>query len=150
MLTKIYTIPYTYVLCTAYAALLYHPDTAPVEEKTNTAQLGNNKARHFEFIRISEAYGILSKPESKVYYDRVRSRHLGYKIGQELLNHSSSLASLGDHQNISDAFQTQRDNYAAVVSKKASSNWMDLKEKYKTEKWQNMSLSARKVHKRGK
>lgn len=46
---------------------------------------------------------------------------------------------------ISQGFNTQKMNFSKVVQARAASNWQDLQDKYKTEKWQNMPLSERKV-----
>ena len=116
-------------------ALLYHPDTASA----------NSTAKHInkedEFIKISEAWSVLSKPDLKSQYDSLRRIHLN-KTGRYGLTTSGIDSEISTE--ISQGFNTQKMNFSKVQAR-AASNWEDLQDKYKTEKWQNMPLHERKV-----
>lgn len=116
-------------------ARLHHPDTAPTDGKSA-------KDLEAEFVKISNAWGILSKPELKSQYDSLRSIYLARTMG---FSHGIPSSTNADSSAISEGFNTQRINYATKVQSRASSNWMDLQDKYKTEKWQNLTLDQRKV-----
>eukprot|EP01039_Chlorochromonas_danica_P002269 gene2269-2484_t len=116
-------------------ALTHHPDTSRAEKE-------NNKAAHEEFAKISEAWGILSKADLKAHYDSRRARLTG--------SNSSGLPSSGvvglDQSEICQGFTTQRENYSANVRVNASSNWRDFQDKYRSPKWQKMTLNEKKAH----
>jgi curved DNA-binding protein CbpA len=82
---------------------------------------------------VSEAWQVLSKPESRAEYDALRA------------------ITLPDMQKVykadtvnADGFKIQRDNFVHV-QKAASSNWRDLGGKYQSEKWQKIPLADKKV-----
>lgn len=100
----------------------------------------NASRQHFDdkkFVEISEAWSVLSKPDSRRKYDE----QLKVKAISSL-----PFGTVTDryHPESSEAFSTQRNNFVSV-QKNACSNWKDLKDKYKTEKWQAMPLETRKV-----
>ena len=85
------------------------------------------------FLEISEAWAVLSKPDIKSKYDSARGL---FTRSAEPLPDTSRM--------ISQDFLVQRQNYE-VVKRQASSNWHELRDKYKQEKWLNLPLSERKV-----
>lgn len=99
------------------------------------------KSRQAQFVQISEAYGVLSKASSKQQYDTSRSKFLGRNVGSVLL---AATAQAEDHKVISESFNTQRINYAKIQSA-SPSNWKNLQEKYKSDKWRSIPLEQRKV-----
>jgi DnaJ-class molecular chaperone len=111
-------------------ALQYHPDTA--KDTTHSKE---------QFIKVSEAWSVLSKPELKSQYDSLRRQYLYRKSGNVDI---SSSGSLGEHAGIFQGFHVQRHNLSHVQHK-ACSNWQDIQDKYKTEKWQRMTLDQRKA-----
>jgi len=121
-------------------ALQYHPDTAPIAESKNE---NLSQSRQAQFITVSEAWSILSKPEMRAFYDKHRSRFIGRDIGSVAASNLAQSLS-DDHKVISEGFNTQRVNFKGVQSR-ASSTWQDMQEKYKSEKWHKMSLDQRKV-----
>lgn len=133
-----FAVNITLINLTCASAMQYHPDTAPITESKNENYL---QSRQAQFINVSEAWSILSKPEMKTFYDRNRSRYIGRDIGSVAAN---NLIHSDDHKVISEGFNTQRVNFKGVQSR-ASSTWQDMQEKYKSEKWHNMSLDQRKV-----
>ena len=122
-------------------AMQYHPDTSMT--KPNDESL--KKAHQAQFVRISEAYSVLSRPETKAFYDAGRARLLGQNFGSATVVQAHASGPQADHRIISESYNAQRVNFAKVQSR-ASSNWKDLQEKYKTEKWQNLPLSQRKLN----
>lgn len=118
----------------------YHPDTLA----TKNIDESTKRAHHSQFIQISEAYGVLSRPETRLYYDTGRSRLLGRNFGSISAVQASATETV-DHRIISESYNTQRMNFTKVQGR-ASSNWRDLQDKYKSEKWQNMPLNQRKVN----
>lgn len=116
----------------------YHPDTAPVGSTKDESSM---KSRQAQFVQISEAYGVLSKPQAKQQYDTSRSRFLGRNVGSVLV---AAAAQTEDHKVISESFNTQRINYVKIQSQ-STSNWRSLQEKYKSDKWRNIPLEQRKV-----
>jgi curved DNA-binding protein CbpA len=98
------------------------------------------KANQAQFIEVSEAWKILSKLETKQSYDRARARYMGKSFGSA--NHY--VEETQDHHTIAEGYNTQRINFTKVQSR-ASSNWTDLQEKYKSEKWNKLPLQERKV-----
>ncbi|RYG68397.1 hypothetical protein EON64_05270 [archaeon] len=116
-------------------ALKYHPDTS------NTKNATEEMAKKEEFIKISEAWSVLSKPELKSQYDTRRKEYL-------IRNGGSAAAAVSSSSNVAaeihQAFHVQRANYAKVQYN-ASSNWQELQEKYRTEKWQKMPLKDKKA-----
>ena len=109
-------------------ALKHHPDLSTVDD-------GGKR-----FLAISEAWSVLGKPEQRQAYDLARVRSMGagsLTVGGDFGNE--------DHAGISESFNTQKTNFHTAVKANASSNWRDLQDKYKTESWQRMPLSERKL-----
>lgn len=107
-------------------ALKHHPDLSKQDD-------GGKR-----FLAISEAWSVLGKPERRQNYDLARIRAIGGNV---------SISMNGNDMNsseISDGFNTQKSNFNTAVQYKASSNWRELQDKYKTESWQSMSLSEKK------
>lgn len=125
-------------------ALQHHPDTFLSQSSTISV---NKSVTNDEFIKISEAWSVLSKQDTRIQYDLLRKSYLGIN------NNNSSSNSLQNNLqynrngsvNVSVNYNTQKALYNNSVKHKASSNWEDLKEKYKSEKWQNMPLTEKKV-----
>lgn len=90
-----------------------------------------------KFRDISEAWSILSRPDLRQRYDSERLKNFGSAIGN--INRATQ-------QNIEmfDSYNTQKNNFKHV-QKMASSNWREIQDKYKTEKWQQLSLKEKKV-----
>jgi curved DNA-binding protein CbpA len=127
----------SYVL---HSALQYHPDTAP-EQHTN----GLDPATKFR--AIAEAWAILSKPDIKLKYDSERGHYVRSLVKKKFsveVSTSSPPMSFVDADNISTSFTTQRDKFSKIRHL-ASSNWEDIRSKYKSEKWQKTPLYAKKV-----
>mmetsp|Transcript_24504 Transcript_24504/g.40852 ORF Transcript_24504/g.40852 Transcript_24504/m.40852 type:complete len:197 (+) Transcript_24504:102-692(+) len=118
-------------------ALQHHPDTAEAEvDSVDSSTSGQDS----EFIKVAEAWRILSKPDAREQYNRLRGRYLGLtgKFGthQQSFNDFPSEIPMG--------YNTQRANFHKVQAK-ASSNWTEIQSKYKNEKWHNLPLSERKL-----
>ena len=122
-------------------SLQYHPDTAPQHHAK-----GVDPATKFRIV--AEAWAILSKPEIKSKYDAERAYYIRSlakdKFSVEVNTISSSPTSFVDVDNISTTFLTQRDKFAKIRHL-GSSNWEDIRSKYKTEKWQKTPLYVKKV-----
>lgn len=123
----------------------YHPDTMSTKEVDESTK----KSHQSQFVQVAEAYSVLSRPDSKAFYDTGRSRLLGKSIGSVSAVQAAASATPEDFKIISESYNTQRNNFAKVQGR-ASSNWKDLQEKYKTEKWQNMPLQQRKMNRAAK
>jgi hypothetical protein len=107
-------------------ALKYHPDTA---------DSGNDlKQSASQFRRIQEAFQVIGDP---VIRDRYNDARYGAKPLAPNFDAPSSDVPAG-------SYGMQKANYARV-KREASSNWMDIKQKYKTEAWQDLPLSKRKA-----
>ena len=128
-------------------ALRYHPDMAgnSSSSSSSSSSLGTNGTdmsmndREARFREVSEAWSILSKTETRSRYDSFRARQ-GYNGGTSL----QADGSIAMPTEIPLNYDTQRANFASVKHA-ASSNWRELKDKYKTEKWQNMPLPEKKL-----
>lgn len=121
-------------------ALKHHPDMQ-VTEITQSSHLNiSTNENGLNFHEISEAWGVLSKPEIRKSYDRDRNLLLS-PFGSEIP--LSSFHSVTDHH-ITTSFASSRENYTQAVKKNASSNWRDLQDKYKMDKWRNSSLQHKK------
>jgi DnaJ-class molecular chaperone len=118
----------------------HHPDTAV----TSSTHSDNNTS--VEFLKISEAWGVLSKPTLKSHYDSLRKTHLLRTLGTAP-GFSSAIGN-NIHEDISyipTSFAAQRDNYQFSVKPRASSSWQQTGDKYKTAKWQKLTLNEQKV-----
>ena len=112
---------------TAYVTLVKttHPDI-----------VGPSPSARKHFQEIQDAFGVLSDAGVKLQYDNARSHPIvtsgsGMSVGSGIGNPAT-------------IYTVQKDNYNTRVRREASSNWRELKNKYKTEKWQNLSLNKRK------
>lgn len=126
---------------TSYVQLApkYHPDTSGA--KSNSAKDKASK----KFKEISEAYAILSRKETKNKYDYMRNRKLSNaKFSVDI--DTSSLPKGNLTSTISDGYTTQKNHYQTHVKYQASST--ARRDKYKTEKWQNMALKDKKDSRR--
>lgn len=119
-------------------ALQYHPDS-----KSITASHGANSP---EFIKASEAWRVLSRSEFRLAYDQKRERYLG-RSGpySSAFNGTHDYGNVGvkDSSEIPQNFNTQRNNFSQVRHN-ACSNWQEMQDKYKSEKWRNLPLNDRK------
>jgi len=121
--------------------LKLHPDTHLASLKLSPGpnstinEHPDAKATNEEFIRVAEAWSVLSKADLKQQYD------LMWKHGG-----SSEVSDPGIFTSeVSSTYSTQKSAYHRSVKQKASSNWAELKDKYKSEKWQNLPLAQKKV-----
>ena len=117
---------------TAYVTLVKttHPDivgTSPLAKK------------HFQ--EIQDAFSVLSNAGVKLQYDNARSHPIISSAGAGGMNINNGIG------NPATIYTIQKDNYNTRVKREASSNWRDLqiKNKYRTEKWQNLSLDKKKA-----
>lgn len=131
-------------------ALHCHPDSAITGNKSpeEVQQL------QAEFVKISEAWRILSRPHLKASYDYKRRNYLirstadvngvDYSSNRSPMGNSSyNMATSEELQHISVELQSHRESYAKVQGRAAS----DLpQEKYKSERWQQMPLNQRKIN----
>jgi len=125
--------------------LKLHPDTHLSSLKSSgpdgtTNELPGAKGANEEFIRVAEAWSVLSKADLKQQYDLMR------KVGGDSSHSSSAVSGPGSYTSVvSSTYNTQKSAYHRSVKQKASSNWQELKDKYKSEKWQNLPLAQKKV-----
>ena len=125
-------------------ALKYHPDMAGnVTSSSSSSSLRNGtdmsmNDREARFREVSEAWSILSKTDTRSRYDSFRARQ-GYNGGISMQADGTIIPT-----EIPLNYDTQRANFASVKHA-ASSNWKELNNKYKTEKWQNMPLPEKKL-----
>lgn len=119
---------------------MHHPDTAnPDNRKSNE-----------KFHAISEAWSVLSKPDSRKKYDAARMRFLSAqnKAGFNTSSNSSDSAAYGESLDaavISSIYDTQRENYSRVYAAAATSTREDLVARQQYERWQNRPLHEKKV-----
>ena len=115
---------------TAYVTLVKttHPDI-----------VGPSPSARKHFQEIQDAFGVLSDAGVKLQYDNARSHPIvtsgsGMSVGSGIGNPAT-------------IYTVQKDNYNTRVKREASSNWRELqmKNKYRTEKWQNLSLDKKKA-----
>jgi DnaJ-class molecular chaperone len=119
-------------------ALESHPDALANADKGNKlVDDGGEK-----FRRVSEAWQVLSKPHLKKAYDAARSSRSSSASG------SMGAASATATRIQEESFATQKAHYDNAVKAAASSNWRESQDKYKTLKWQRMSLDQRKTSRR--
>jgi curved DNA-binding protein CbpA len=114
----------------------YHPDTAEKSSSPSSSSSSSSSSSlsalppQAKFIAIQNAYAVLSNPLLKKEYDDSRSAATSSRIA-----YSDTIPDV--------SYGIQQANYTNV-RKQASSNWMEIKDKYKTEKWQNLPLEKRK------
>eukprot|EP01038_Epipyxis_sp_PR26KG_P015692 gene15692-21229_t len=118
-----------------HLALMYHPDTASNQSKEDHAS---------KFIDISEAWGILSKPELKVVYDKKRKEYLRLisPIKSSLKNdqYSNNSNYIPASSDIPVGLSTQISSFA----QKKSTTDFDGPDRYQSEKWRKLPLEQRK------
>ena len=118
-------------------ALESHPDSLKPSDRGNKL-VDDGGAR---FRRVSEAWSVLSRPDLKKAYDSAR-----------LANSASALrgvaAAAAPTEIVEESFATQRAHYNTAVKAAAMSNWREAQDKYKTQKWQAMTLDQKKVSRR--
>ena len=109
-------------------ALKYHPDV--------------NKEINIEKYRdIQNAYNILSRPEIRESYDLTRRRMI--HRNDFYPDKNSNFRDLNKNIDIPN-YDVQRLQFKET-QKHASSNWRELKDKYKSEQWQKKDLAFKKV-----
>lgn len=114
-------------------ALEHHPDLQ--KDKSSHASTAD------DFRKVSEAWAVLSKPELKKSYDLARAAakaalHTTY-------NYTPGSSDNTTHSEVPlGSFTAQQSNYKNNVKAAAGFKTPD---KYKTEKWQNMSLDKKKA-----
>ena len=133
-------------------ALKYHPDrqAAEVGQDASAGQgqgQGQGVDRSVAFREVSEAWGILSKSDSRRQYDTARAQHVARVFSGASHAHMQQHGHVesGSSEIPESAYSTQKANYANSVKGAASSNWKETQDKYRTEKWQNMPLHEKKA-----
>lgn len=116
-------------------AMENHPDTA-VHRSTNPAE--EDGKDDSKFREISEAWAVLSKPDLRKAYDAQRSHLSAVKH----TTYGYTPGSGGPTAVPTSMYAAQRKNYTGTVKAAAGFKAAD---KYKTEKWQNMSLAQKKA-----
>lgn len=112
-----------------WAALLHHPDTARTAEEEKASS---------EFIKVAEAWSILSKPDNRSRYDLLRNAHLGLS--------PSTLSPDGTYISSEPVgFMEMKNNYTFNIQRKAGGSREDTQEKMRSERWHNLPLNERKV-----
>jgi DnaJ-class molecular chaperone len=115
-------------------ALQHHPDTAMNKE--------DSKHHSAEFIKISEAWSILSRPEIRTRYDVLRGRYLG--LGDKFGSLTMSGLANSIHSDIPVGYNTQKVNFGRVQHH-AGATMEDTLSRSRMEKWQSTPLSEKKV-----
>ena len=115
-------------------ALENHPDTA-VQRSTNPTQ---EDGKDSNFREISEAWSVLSKPDVRKAYDAQRSHLSAVKH----TTYGYTPGTGGPTAVPTSMYAAQRNNYTGAVKAAAGFKAAD---KYKTEKWQNLSLAQKKA-----
>ena len=111
-------------------ALLHHPDTA---------RSGEEEKASSEFIKVAEAWSILSKPDNRTRYDLLRNAYLGLS--------PSTLSSDGTYISSEPVgFSEMKNNYTYNIQRKAGGSREDTQEKLRSEKWHNLPLKDKKVY----
>jgi DnaJ-class molecular chaperone len=133
-------------------ALKYHPDRqaagvgAGSQDVSAANELGIGVDRSVAFREVSEAWGILSKTDSRRQYDAARAQYVARVFsGANHGLHMHGHAETGSSEIPESAYSTQKANYTNSVKGAASSNWKETQDKYRTEKWQNMPLHEKKA-----
>jgi len=125
----------------AHAKLVmeFHPDRQGMNDK-ETMSKANMETK---FNSISEAWAVLSKPELKKAYDNGRVQAGRHKLDYSYESSGKGASPIPEH-----TFSKQRDHYQVTVKKAASSTWQEkqMLDKYRTEKWQSLSLDKRKAY----
>lgn len=127
-------------------ALKHHPDMM----RTDGGKFGM-ASDSTQFRKISEAWAVLGKPEMKSSYDSARAELFADRVSGIGLGKLDGL----DHTHIPEGVHERRAHFTNVVQKNAASNWEDIIDKYKTDKWneftldQKKNIRTRKVHSAG-
>ena len=111
-----------------YHIIKFHPD---VNKDSDSSE---------KYINIQSAYNVLSKPDLRENYDMVVRK----RFGQETQFSSSNNIPINNEKGMP-FYDIQRINFKET-QKYASSNWRDLKDKYKSEQWQKKPLAFKKVN----
>jgi len=106
-------------------ALKYHPDVAAG---------GDTAANNSHFRAIQDAFTVLGNPVTRLLYNEARFGASPNALGG--LGASSSSSAVPD-----DSYTMQKANYVNV-RRNASSNWREIKDKYKTERYRQHSIPA--------
>lgn len=115
-------------------ALKYHPDV----------NKDNSTLSRSQWIDIQNAYNVLSKTELRANYDSSRRQILfGNNVGQGVTNNATEYVYTGEKG--APFYDTQRLQFKET-QRNASSNWKDLKDKYKSEQWQRKDLAFKKAY----
>lgn len=125
-------------------ALESHPDTkigaGSGSGSGNISTSNALKDAGDRFREISEAWSVLSKPEMRKKYDAARA-HVEAK-NHTKYNYTHSGSTEGHSEIPLGSYTAQKSNYVGNVKVMAGSK---IRDKYKTEKWQNLSLDAKKA-----
>jgi curved DNA-binding protein CbpA len=129
-------------------ALQHHPDRKTNEseyEKKLSGKSENDASKRF--VEISEAWAVLSKAEVRLKYDTARRQNYGKDPNSITPGGYKYPANAGASAptKIDESYIPYEQHYEFHVKQAASSNWRDLIDKYKTEKWQNTPLEVRIV-----
>lgn len=115
-------------------ALENHPDTLSPSDRGNKL-VDDGGAR---FRRISEAWSVLSRPDLRKTYDNARAANSAGAL------RGMAAAAAAPTEIIEESFATQKAHYNTAVKAAAMSNWREAQDKYKTQKWQSMTLDQKK------
>lgn len=108
-------------------ALLYHPDTGK-QKASGEVDVGA------KFRNISEAFTVLSKPALRERYHALR----GIKDGADVESFANSAAA-GD-------YSAQKIHFTNMVQHRANADDIkNMTDKYKSQRWQKMTLAEKKV-----
>ncbi len=125
-------------------ALQNHPDTASYRASGSDASLEELKVRSTsegddsKFREISDAWAVLSKPELRKSYDAHRAHVAAVK--HTTYNYTAGTG--GPSEIPLGSYSAQKNNYTGAVRAAAG---FKVADKYKTEKWQNLSLAEKKA-----
>lgn len=116
-----------------------HPDTAGPD-------VVNAKE---EFHAISTAYKVLTKPELKKQYDAARQQVLGSaaaKSGFNLTNPRNVDINSGARTDMKTSVNLHEIKHEGMMRNlNTGSDWTELRDKYRNEKWHKLSVDKKKV-----
>lgn len=119
-------------------ALVSHPDTAGPE-------VVNAKE---EFHAISTAYKVLTKPELKKKYDAARQQHLGGDAAKSgfVMRDPRNLDVNAGSVNMAFSVASHELKHEGLLRNiNTGSDWTELQDKYRNEKWHKLSVETKKV-----
>ena len=90
-----------------------------------------------KFRKISEAWYVLSRTELRSQYDSAR-----IKLGK--MDRGQVVQSPDMPIEIPTSYNTQRDSFN-IAARKAGTDWKKNRDKYKDERWHNLSIADKKV-----